>query len=46
MTVTRGLRAAVHLLAGSAGFAAALYGAYLGVASLRTARVTRLGRAW
>ena len=47
MNVTRGFRAAVRILAGSAGVAAALYGACLGVGRLlRHARMARLGRAW
>jgi hypothetical protein len=46
MNLAQGFRAALRLLAGGAGLAVALYGACLGVGSLRHARVTRLGRAW
>jgi hypothetical protein len=46
MNLTRGFRAAGRFLGRSAGFAAAIYGAYVGFGWLRHARGTPLGRAW
>jgi len=46
MNLTRGFRSAGRFLSGTAWFAAAVCGAYVGVGWLRHARGTGLGRGW